>query len=185
MTKVFINPGHCKGIDPGAVGPTGLKEVDVAIAIANELATMLNDLGIDTKTFQSDELWEVCDKANAYDADLFVSIHCNSFINSNAYGTEIFTSYGETQADKLATCIMDEVSSTFPDLYVRSDFSYGDVDKEAGFYVLKNTVMPAVLLETAFISNPEEELFLSKHFNQRLFAEAISRGIVNYLKSRG
>ena len=129
---------------------------------------------------QSDSLAEICYVSNSNLCDVFVSVHCNSADNPDANGTEIFTSRGQTNADLLATDIMNQVSNTFPDLYVRADYSDGDVDREAGFYVLNNTNAPAVLLETIFISNPWEEEFINKNENRTLFAKAIARGITDY-----
>lgn len=183
MTKVFINPGHCLGYDPGAIGPNGIREVDIALRITEELLMELPSPNADFEVMwgQNDDLGELCQKANEWGADLFISIHCNASDNPQANGTEIFTSRGETKADFLAEDIMKEISNTFPDLYVRSDYSDGDVDKEAGFFVLNHTIMPAVLLETAFISNPQEEEFLNQKLNQQLFAKAIAKGVKTYL----
>ena len=178
--KVFINPGHCVLNDPGAIGINGLKEADVSKSIGNFLSHELEVLGYETKLCQNDSLEEVCKQANDWDADLFISIHCNAEHNPQAYGTEIWTYHGESLSDKAATEVMNSMSYAFPDLFIRSDFSDGDVDKEAGFYVLKHTVMPAILIETAFISNPYEELFLASSTNQQYIAIAIADGISNF-----
>lgn len=180
MFKVCINAGHCPGIDPGAIGPTGLQEANVVRDIALKLQHYLEQAFVATCFIQDDSLENICEFANNDYVDLFVSIHCNSASNPQANGTEIFTSYGETYADYAAAMILKQISDTFPDLYVRADYSDGDVDKEAAFYVLKNTDMPAVLIELAFISNQFEEQLLSKQSNQDMFARAIARGITDY-----
>jgi N-acetylmuramoyl-L-alanine amidase len=68
----------------------------------------------------------------------------------------------------------------FPTLPVRGDWSDGDVDKEAGLYVLNNTDAPAVLVELAFISNPKEEAILASDEGKRMFAAAIARGVTDW-----
>ena len=182
--KVFINPGHCIGVDSGAVGINGLQEAIVTNAIGEFLQEELEHMGHEVILSQKDDLAELCHEANELNVDLFVSIHCNAATNRQAYGTEIWTYHGESKSDKAATEIMNSISYAFPDLFVRSDFSDGDVDKEASFYVLKHTAMPAVLIETAFISNPYEEQFLASKTNQKYIAIAIADGICNYFDNQ-
>lgn len=183
MSKAFINPGHCPGIDPGAIGANGLEEANVALNIGNWLKDCLEAAGVEVEMMQDDSLEKICSAANASGANIFISLHCNASENPQAHGTEIYTSRGETAADYLATCIMRQYSNTFPDIWVRSDYTDGDIDKEAGFYVLNNTNMPAVLFEIAFISNDFEEKFLSSTLNQKEIARAIARGITDYLQN--
>jgi len=182
MPKVFINPGHAPGgkPDPGAVGPSGLRESDVAADVAAMVVEYLQAVGYDAISYQSNSLQAICDRANAWNADLFVSIHCNSFTSPTATGMEIWTSRGQTRADSLATYIIAQMAGEFPTLPVRGDWSDGDVDKEAGLYVLDNTIAPAVLVELAFISNPREEAILASIEGKRMFAAAIARGVTDY-----
>ena len=67
--KVFINPGHCPGLDPGAVGQTGLQEAEVAKKVGALVEHYLNAVGIQTESVQDDSLEYVCERANASDAD--------------------------------------------------------------------------------------------------------------------
>ena len=83
--KIFLNPGHCIGRDSGACG-YGLAEADVALNIAHKVADFLKLVHYDVKVFYFDGLAEIVDVANYWDADLFVSIHCNAF-DGNACGT--------------------------------------------------------------------------------------------------
>lgn len=181
--KVFINPGHAPGgyPDPGAVGPSGLRESDVAADVASQVVNYLNGAGCQAIAYQSDSLQDICTQANSWGADLIVSIHCNSFSSAAATGMEIWTSRGQTRADRLATLIMSQMAGEFPTLPVRGDWSDGDVDKEAGLYVLINTDAPAVLVELAFISNPAEEAILASAEGKRMFAAAIARGVTDYI----
>ena len=76
MYKIMVNPGH-DGNDPGACG-NGLREADVALNIGKRVEGYLRAVGYDVKLFQFDGLQEICDAANAWHADLFVSIHQNA-----------------------------------------------------------------------------------------------------------
>ena len=83
--KIFINPGH-GGDDPGACG-NGLREADVALKIGKRVEDYLRAVGYDVKLFQFDGLEGICFDANNWNADLFVSIHCNA-ATGTAKGTE-------------------------------------------------------------------------------------------------
>lgn len=189
MPKVFINPGHCPGIDPGAVNKsTGITEADIMLEVGTMVAKYLRAAGCEVMVLQSNNLngeapgENVCATANYWPADIFVSFHCNAF-NGEARGTEIFTSRGETEADKLATCIMQQIIDTFGDaLAARTDWSDGDIDKEAGYIVLNNTNMPAVLCEMVFIDNDADLQFLLEHKDD--FARAYARGITDYMSAK-
>lgn len=180
--KIFINPGHAPNgnPDPGATGPSGLRESDVALDVADIAAQDLRAAGCEVMVHQSDSLQDICDQANTWGADAVVSIHCNSFSAPTATGMEIWTSRGQTQADDLATAIMNQMAGEFPTLPVRSDWSDGDVDKESGLYVLIHTEAPAVLVELAFISNPQEEALLASADGKRMFSAAIARGVTDW-----
>lgn len=186
MARVFLNPGHCPGIDPGAINKrSGTTEADIALEIGTMVKKYLEAAGCEVKLLQSDNLNYdgvgecVCEAANNWPADVFVSLHCNAF-NGMAEGTEIFTSRGQTAADELATCIMSQVENTFgAKLYVRSEWLDGDVDREAGYVVLNATNMPAVLYEMIFIDNDTDLEFLLA--NKDEMARAIARGVTDYL----
>lgn len=172
--KVFINPGHAPGgnPDPGAIGPNRLRECDVAAAIGGLLEKYLTAAGVEVVgNVQNDSLYYVADQANASSADLFVSIHCNAAEDSRAHGTETLCYSRDSQAGKLALCIQDQII----DALHTTDRG---VKARPGLYVLRTTAMPAVLVETAFISNPAEERLLASH--QDDFARAIARGVTDY-----
>jgi N-acetylmuramoyl-L-alanine amidase len=92
--------------------------------------------------------------ANSLEADLFVSVHCNAFSDPTVHGFEIFTSPGQTKADRFADAIYQAMQQRFPSLNMRHDNKDGDKDKESPLAVLMQTKMPAVLLEMEFMSNP-------------------------------
>ena len=146
--KIFINPGHCVGSDSGAVG-YGLTEAEVALNIAERVSKYLAAVAYDTKLFQYDGLAEIVDVANYWDADIFVSIHCNA-CDGSAQGTD--------------TCIQNKIVSNL-----------GTVDrgvKSANFFVLRYTKCPAVLVETAFIDNYHDNTLLYDYEDE--FARAIA-----------
>lgn len=180
MTRVFINPGHCPGIDSGAVnGHYGITEADIVHSISTLVTDYLDKAGCEVSLLQSDNLyWDgagecVVDSANRWPADIFVSLHCNAF-NTQAQGTEccIFAAGGASE--KLAACIQQQIVG-----------SLHTVDRglkeRSGLIVLKHTDMPAVLVEMAFIDNDSDaELLMGK---QDEFARAIARGVTDYLQA--
>lgn len=89
--KVHLNPGHAPGGHPdtGAVNSeSGLRECDVALAVGQSAESYLNAAGVAIELLQSDSPEEICEAANASDADIFVSIHCNAAEAEEANGTE-------------------------------------------------------------------------------------------------
>ncbi len=168
--KIFINPGH-GGADCGAVGH-GLKEADVALKIGKRVETYLQAVGYTVKLFQYGgvdyDLETICQDANAFKADLFLSIHCNA-ATSTAKGTETYSS-GGTKSTRLAELIQKQLVNSLP--VVNRGV------KTAGFYVLKHTEAPAVLVETAFIDNADDAKLLRECEDD--FARAIARGVTDY-----
>lgn len=177
--KICIDPGH-GGYDPGAVGPTGLKEKDVTLPVAMLLADILRAAGQEViLTRDSDntpwdpdsDLWKRCQIANDYVADVFVSIHINSAANPAATGTETYCVAFGGEREKIARSVQKELVAALglPDRGI----------KAANFYVLKRTDMPAILTELAFISNSAEEYMMRTDDFLRRAAEAIAQGIGN------
>ncbi len=184
MKKICIDPGH-GGKDPGAVGPKGRREKDVALAVSLKLKKLLEGNYKVLLTRSEDifiELYRRAIMANAFGADLFLSIHCNAASSPSANGFEVWTSKGHTKADGYASVIATEWSKAFPSVNIRGDWSDGDVDKEASFCVLRRTAMPAVLVELDFISNPKMEVLLSNDAYQDLMANALSHGVAGALE---
>ncbi len=171
--KVFINPGHAPGIDPGAIGTFGTQEANVAAIIGKAVKRYLEEAGQEVALLQDDSLEKVCEESNRFGADFFVSIHCNSFCSPTANGFEVWVNRSPSiLAQKLAACIEHQVVCTFPDLFDRGI-------KQGGLYVTKYTDAPACLVECAFISNPTEEAWLSDPDWQDEMARAIARGITD------
>lgn len=180
MTKVFINPGHdqleLKGTsdyDPGAVNEEmGLYENEIAAEVGRLVVGYLRGAGCDVKLLQHESLRKIYETANDWGADLFVSIHCNAFVDEGANGTEVLTYPDDEEGKKLAACIQKQIIGTF-----------GTVDRgvklTSRLAVLNGTDMPAVLVEMAFISNESDAVLLRDR--QDDFARAIARGVTDYL----
>jgi len=164
--KIFINAGH-GGNDTGAVG-NNLIERDVNLFIAQRVHSYLQAVGYNVKLFQYDSLQAICDEANNWHADLFVSIHCNAF-DCCAHGTETF--YVSERGRKLASAIQNQI--------VNSVGTFNRGVKTTDYFVLLNTDMPAVLVECAFIDNPHDAKLLREREDD--FARAIARGITDYV----
>lgn len=180
MAKIFINPGHCPGVDPGAVNPiTGLQEAEIARKISLHVSNMLLAVGYQTKIVQLDSLTDICTQANDWGADLFVSIHCNGFTDSAANGTETLYYPGSIKGRKLAAYINNQITKNIT-VNGRPITNRGAKEDVRGLGVLRGTDCPAVLVETAFITNPDEEKFLSSENGQFAFAGAIARGVTDY-----
>jgi N-acetylmuramoyl-L-alanine amidase len=172
---VAVDAGH-GGSDPGAIGPTDLQEKDVALAIAQDLRAMLVQQHIQVIMVRdSDVFVPLEDRARIAaqaGATLFVSIHANASVDANANGTQTF--YATPQSIPLATAVQDEVS--------RATGVAPRGVMQARFEVLvDNPRIPAILVETAFITNPREEQLLRDPSMQQTFAQGILRGIMRYL----
>jgi len=112
------------------------------------------------------------DRKNA----LYISVHNNA---GGGEGTEVFSSKGKTLSDGFAEEILLSIEKEFPTRKMRYDKSDGDRDKEENFYVIKNTIMPAVLLELGFFDNRKDYEFLSNPLNIERMAKAIVTGVKN------
>lgn len=174
---VVIDPGH-GGTDSGAIGPTGLREADVTLAIGRMVQQALERQHMRVVLTRSADsmvgLEERPDIARREGGLVFISIHANASQSASKKGTETY--YATRESAPLAAAIQSEVVRALgePDRGIRA----------ADFYVVVNSAMPAVLIETAFISNPGEERLLRDPAAQRRIAEAIARAIVRFLGAR-
>ncbi|CDE59189.1 cell wall hydrolase/autolysin [Fusobacterium sp. CAG:439] len=169
--KIFLNPGH-GGNDPGAVSKNGLKEKDVVKRICDILAQKLRNAGYSVMVYQEQHSFtEVSKEENKSGADLFVSVHCNSYKDAAARGVQVFYYPGSDKGKRIAETIQKSL--------VKHTGLFDRGAKSEVFHVLKRTKSPAVLVETAFISNPEEEKLLRD--KPEIFAEGILAGIKNYI----
>ena len=177
---ILIDPGH-GGLDPGATAK-GCTEASINLRVAQQLGPMLFSERFDihyTRYFdQSVSLATRVQISDAIRPDLFLSLHCNSASSPGAKGLEVFTSPGQTKSDGAATCLIDSLKFSFPDSIFRADDSDGDPDKEANFYVLKETRAPAVLVEMGFISHAAERAWLLQESTPLMISLALTNGLL-------
>jgi N-acetylmuramoyl-L-alanine amidase len=177
--RVVIDPGH-GGPDPGAVGIEGLRETDVVLDVALQVAQLLQARGVQvllTRTTEVDvDLPPRVALANASGAQLFVSLHANalSLDRPDVNGIETFF-YGGGASTQLAQLVQDHLLAVSP----------GTPDRGARpgrFFVIRRTVMPSVLAEMGFVTGEIDAPRLSDASFRRRLAQAISGAILTYLK---
>jgi N-acetylmuramoyl-L-alanine amidase len=222
LVVIALDPGH-GGEDPGAIGPSGLREKDVVLAIALKLRDRLNSVSGMRAMLTRDAdffvpLHERVRKARRVQADLFVSIHADAFMTPKARGASVFalSDSGATSAaarwiaqkENAADLVGGAATPAVKDAQVLRamlDMStsaqikdslkigrevldrigkVGHLHKreveQAGFAVLKAPDIPSILVETAFISNPDEEAKLRDEDYQTKLVEALFTGIRRY-----
>ena len=221
---VAIDPGH-GGEDPGAIGPGGVREKDVALSIARRLKRLI-DAEPRMQAILTREgdyfvaLRDRMQRAQAARADLFVSIHADAFRDRRVHGSSVYvlsprgasSEHARVLADRenaadliggveiqdkdelLASVLLDisqsaaiEASVDLADRMLRELGELGKLHKpavqRAGFAVLKAPDVPSILVETAFISNHEEERRLKSPRHQEQLATGLRNGILSYFET--
>jgi N-acetylmuramoyl-L-alanine amidase len=220
IRRIVIDPGH-GGHDPGAVGPSGLQEKDVVLAVGLKLRELLRDeMGLDVVMTRSTDVFIPLEErtaiANKVNADLFLSVHANAAPNRSAAGIETYylnlaktekaaqlaAKENGTSLEKVSVLqailfdlmasyklndsahLADEVQKS---LHKKVRSRYSDVKnlgvKQGPFYVLVGATMPSILVETAFVSNAQEEARLKEPAYLDLTAEGILDGVRGYISS--
>ncbi len=220
---VAIDPGH-GGEDVGAIGPSGIYEKDIVLAISRELVAALNRLdGMRGVLVRSGDYYvglrDRMVKARTAQADLFVSIHADAFKDRRVQGSSVYVlsqrgasseaarwlAENENASDLIGGVSLDDkddvLKSVLLDLSQTASLDasidaanailgglkrLGKVHKRdvqhAGFMVLKSPDIPSLLVETAFISNPDEERRLRSKQFQRELAASMAAGIRAYFE---
>lgn len=182
---VVVDAGH-GGTDPGVVGPSGVPEKEITLAVARRLRDRLQQGGArvvmtrekdeglgDSKR---DDLAARVDLANKSGADIFVSIHANSFHERDEDGAQTFSQPGCLESRKLAYAVQAEI--------VRLLRNTVRVPKEVDYFLNRQTKMPSIIVEIGFVTNPREERLLLDPVYQSQMAFAIYAGIVKYFAER-
>ncbi|ODA40241.1 N-acetylmuramoyl-L-alanine amidase [Desulfosporosinus sp. BG] len=187
---IVIDPGH-GGADPGAQN-SGLKEKDINLDISLRLRKVLESKGckvILTREVDKDfflpgfvqgrmakraELNQRINLASENNADLFISVHTNSFPRRNTYGMETYYHLKSATGKALAELIQEQLTRLQSDNKRKA--------KAGDYYLINQTKMPAVIVEVGFISNPRERKLLLSNSYRDLIAEAIGTGIDQYFK---
>jgi len=175
MRTVCIDPGH-GGRDPGATAG-GIDEAIIVLDVCCRLWELLRGKVVVVMTRKDDTYLDLRARSttsNLAEADVFCSVHCNSAHNQAASGWELFTSVGETQADRLGEMVSHHHAATFPDQVDRGQ-------KEVNFSVLRRTSAPAILVELGFLSNDQERSWLEQEDVRQGHAEYIAAGILEFL----
>ncbi|WP_445230091.1 N-acetylmuramoyl-L-alanine amidase [Duganella rhizosphaerae] len=221
MLTVVLDPGH-GGEDPGASGKNGSREKDIVLAIAKRLKDKIEEFPNMRVMLTRDGDYFVplgtrVDKARKVQADLFVSIHADAFVQPTARGSSVFVLSEKGASSSAARWLADkenladtiggvnvktqdrQLASVLLDLSTTAQINdslrlgksvlgeIGGINRlhkgsveQAGFAVLKAPDIPSILIETAFISNPEEEAKLLDDGYQNQLADAIVKGIRRY-----
>jgi N-acetylmuramoyl-L-alanine amidase len=219
VQKIVLDPGH-GGRDPGAVGPNGLKEKDVTLALAKRLKLALEERGYQVLMTRKADVYvgleERTAMANDNGADLFISIHTNASRSRKARGVETYflgvaktreaseTAMLENAISQQALSDLEKIlldltrtsnlkqssvlaESIQDSLYKGLSGNFGSVRnlgvKQASFYVLIGARMPAVLVETSFISNPGEEKLLSRKDYRDTLSQSLLNGIMKFVSA--
>jgi N-acetylmuramoyl-L-alanine amidase len=177
---VMLDPGH-GGKDPGAIGLGGLREVDVILPVAKRVAEILEKQGIAVKMTRNSDYFVGLDERVTISRDagatLFVSIHANSIDNRpDVNGLELYHyNLGQSFAETVHSAVLDYVNKNgfyLADRHVRS----------ARFLVLRKSAIPAILVETGYLTSEAESARLRRDDYQKVMAEGIAKGIVQYIK---
>jgi N-acetylmuramoyl-L-alanine amidase len=175
---VLIDPGH-GGKDPGAVGLGGLREKDIILPIGKKIAQILQQNGVQVILTRDSDYFvtlpgrvQLAERANA---DVFVSIHANAIGPGRSDVNGLETYYydsGLSLARTVHNTILQNIN--VKDRGVR----------RARFYVLRKSSMPSILVETGYVTGRDDNAKLRTSAYQNQMAEAIARGILQYLKRR-
>ncbi|MEO1372903.1 MAG: N-acetylmuramoyl-L-alanine amidase [Cyanobacteria bacterium J06635_10] len=175
---VMVDPGH-GGKDPGAIGIGGLREKDVILPISQKVVQILRKNGVNAVLTRNTDYFVSLkgrvNMAERRDADLFVSIHANSLGLSrpDISGLEV---YYYNSGKRLADTVRKSITRTVrvKDRGIR----------RARFYVLRKTSMPAILVETGYVTGREDAAKLKQTWYRNKMAEGIADGILRYLKRK-
>lgn len=175
---VMVDPGH-GGTDPGEVGPNGASEADICWRLALRLAERLSRLGARTRFTRTEvedpDPSERARRANAADADLYIGLHLNAHTGAgSAEGATTFHFGGSRSGELLAEKLQDEIVG----------LGFKDCRSHARSYpVLRETRMPAVLVEPGFITNADDEKKVADPEVLSAIADSIARGIVRFYEA--
>ena len=193
--KILIDNGH--GIQTkGKRSPDGkFLEYAYTREIARQVVSELKAKGYDSELLVPEDddipLSERVRRINAHCQALgktnviLISIHVNAAGDGskwmNATGWSCYTCKGQTESDRLATCLYDAAIKNFPDKRIRTDFSDADSDWEEGFYILKKSLCPAVLTENFFMDKLSDRDYLQSEVGKQAIVDTHIEGIAEYL----
>lgn len=195
---ILVDNGH--GVNtPGKCSPDGkFREYKWNREIAHEVVAELKKRGYcaellvteDIDISLAERVKRANNKCNQLGTKnvLLLSVHVNAAGNGqwlNAKGWSCFTSKGLTKSDKIADELYKVAEKLMPNRTMRKEYSDGDADWEAGFYILKNTKCPAVLTENFFMDNKEDLAYLTSAEGRKAIIATHVEGVINYIKKHG
>lgn len=174
---VVIDPGH-GGEDPGATGVSGKYEKDFTLSLSKKVAQILEEESeIEVHMTREDDTFISSNRslratfANELNADLFISIHGNTFTDPDLSGTQSF--YYHDNSRSFAEAMHQHVVNA-------TGFTDREI-KQENYFVLRESNMPSVLLEIGYLTNALEEQKMLREDFQKTIADSISVGIKEYL----
>ena len=157
------NTQYFEGVGNRCIVNTILEKCREENIIAIDIVNDWQDISLSTRVNRANSI-------NSYHGNcIYISVHSNGFNKESANGYSVYTSKGQTKSDPYADILLKYMEFEFPERKLRLDTSDNDRDKEANFYVLRKTRMPALLSENFFMTNKEEcKLLLQKSFRDRI-----------------
>lgn len=189
---IVIDPGHGGG-DPGAVGASGTLEKDITLSMAKRLEKLFSQAGAvviltreadvdlsdpDTKGVlakKRQDLGRRVALANKNKADVYLSIHVNSFPSTKWSGAQTFYQGGQQGSKNLAEAIQEQLRKIMGNTK--------RVAKAMDFYTNRETEMPSTIIEIGFMSNFREEKLMKQADYQNRLTWSIYSGVVKYFSS--
>lgn len=182
---IVIDPGHGYTgkpvFDPGAIGE--VTEQEIACAVSKKLEARLTEMGAtvirlntEEKVFVTTERPKV---AIQNDADMYISLHCNSIDNNaQAHGVEVY--YFTPFSQPLAEGINDSLAALYDNTIYADGTNSNRGEKYSYYWVTVEQSFPSVLVEMGFVSNKRECLMMANPENQTKMANSIANGILSY-----
>jgi N-acetylmuramoyl-L-alanine amidase len=185
---IVIDPGH-GGIDSGAVSRTGILEKNINLEIAQRLSALFRQAGATAILTREgdydlteqgnrpawsnrDELQARLELADKNNANLYISIHLNSYPSPDCEGAQVFYQPSSTESHRLATLVQQELINSLGDSYRWA--------MPEDFFVLRNFKRPAIVVEAGFLSHPREGTLLTEPAYQNKVAWCVYAGVIQF-----
>ena len=186
---IIIDPGH-GGSDPGKISAAGTLEKDINLKIALYLKDLLEaqdmkvimtretdkELSDENTNRKTEDMKKRLSLIQEHNADLFISIHQNSYTDADIYGAQCFYHANSDEGKSLASSIQKQIILSTNQTKIR------EIKDNADYYLLKHSTLPTVIVECGFLSSPDEEKLLITEEYQRKLAWGIHMGILQYIK---
>lgn len=187
---IVIDPGHGYGktaskLDPGAIGYA--TEQSVNLAVSEELERILTEMGATVVRLKTESEFILTNTrptvARAYGADMFLSLHCNSVLNEQAHGVEVY--YFTPFSQPLAKSINDNLAAYYDNQVYADGTQSSRGDKYSYYWVTLQQDFPSVLVEMGFVTNERECMVMADPSHQTEIARSIAEGVKAYFARSG